>query len=88
MPAAIVALVVLTTWAFEKTAPESTARLLLVFPLFPGFVAGLVLSGHGGDRVVAYGTAIAVNSALYTSLWFFGRALFKTIASHIDSRHA
>jgi hypothetical protein len=75
-PAIIFALVVAATWAFEQTVPDSTVRMLFL-PLFPGFMAGLLLSGHGGNSVVGYSAAVAVNSVLYALLWFLGRGLLK-----------
>jgi hypothetical protein len=76
--AIVVGVVVMATVAFDWTSPNSLVRIWFL-PLLPGFVAGLLFSGHGGDTVVGYTTAILVNSALYVSVWLFVRAIRKGI---------
>jgi hypothetical protein len=42
------------TWIFDISAENSFARAFLAYPTFPGSVAGLFFSGHGGNHAIRY----------------------------------
>jgi hypothetical protein len=65
------------TWAFTVSDVD-WLRLLLVYPISPGAIAGLLLSGHGGNQAVELITALVTNSVVWCSVWLGLRAFFRT----------
>ena len=62
---------------FQLSSPESAARSILVYPLLPGYTAGLFVTQLGGNSRIALFSVWFVNSGLYWVLWnvlqwFFG----------------
>ena len=61
------------TWIFDVSGENSFARLLLVGPIFPGAVAGLYFSGHGGNHAVALKAALITNAVVWCAVWIILR---------------
>jgi hypothetical protein len=49
----------------------------LLLLAFPGMLAGLFLSGHGGNQILGWTVATLTNSLLYCTLWLFIRFLIQ-----------
>jgi hypothetical protein len=65
-----IALVVAAAMAvFTWAGQDSILRSILVYPLSPGFTAGLFFSDYGGNMLVGNLTCWIVNSAIYWVLW-------------------
>jgi len=65
-----IALVVAAAMAvFAWAGQDSILRSILVYPLSPGFTAGLFFSDYGGNMLVGNLTCWIVNSAIYWVLW-------------------
>jgi hypothetical protein len=54
---------------FEWAGQDSVWRGIVVYPLMPGFVAGLFFSGHGGNAPIAALFFFTVNIGFYWFLW-------------------
>ena len=68
--AVVLGLVVASAMAgFDHSQQDSLLRLILVLPLCPGFVAGLFLSGHGGNTKVEDVSCWVVDTGLYWGIW-------------------
>jgi len=55
--------------AFDRSQQDSLVRLVLIVPLFPGLIAGLFFSGHGGNVPVGIVSCWIVNTGLYWGIW-------------------
>jgi hypothetical protein len=76
----LIALVVAAAMAvFDRAGQDSILRSILVYPLSPGFAAGLFFSGHGGNMVVGNLTRWIVNSAIYWLLWLIVSSMMRKI---------
>ena len=68
--AAVIGLFVALMMAgFDWSPQGSMMRSILVFPLLPGAVAGLLFSGHGGNMAVGYFSCWVVETGFYWALW-------------------
>jgi hypothetical protein len=59
-------------------APYSS---VLIFPLFPGMVAGLFFSGHGGNMPVAILSCWIVDTGLYWLVWMLVSRIFRKLVT-------
>lgn len=67
-PAVIIGVLVATGIAAVESAPLSMVSWALIFPLFPGIVAGVFFSGHR-NLPVAIVSCWIVDTGLYWVLW-------------------
>jgi hypothetical protein len=62
-------LVIAATAAFYVTYGNSALRWVFLFPLLPGAVTGLFLSGHVGNTPIAFIVSLIVNTGIYWLMW-------------------
>jgi hypothetical protein len=76
----LVVVILFATWIFDVSDAKWSARLLLVYPIFPGAVAGLALSGYGGNDAVALTTALVTNSLIWSAAWLGLRTVLAVLS--------
>jgi hypothetical protein len=54
---------------YNWVSQDSVLQSIVLYPLFPGLIAGLFFSGHGGNTPVAIVSCWVVDSAIYWVLW-------------------
>ncbi len=62
---------------FDHSSANSLVRLLLLYPLFPGYLAGFVLGQRGEYKLVGYLSCWIVDTGLYLFLSNMLLLLFK-----------
>lgn len=65
----VIVLVTAATAAFYVTYGNSVLQWVFLFPLLPGAMTGLYLSGHGGITLIALIVSLTVNTGLYLLIW-------------------
>ena len=65
---------------FEWAGRGSLLQSIVLYPLFPGLVAGLFFSGHGGNAPVAIFSCWIVDSAIYWLLWLIVSPMMRRIS--------
>ena len=65
----VMLLVIAATAAFYVTYGNSVLRWVFLFPLLPGAMTGLYLSGYGGITLIALIVSLTVNTGLYWLIW-------------------
>jgi hypothetical protein len=68
---------------FEWAGRGSLFQSIVFYPLFPGLVAGLFFSGHGGNAPVAICSCWIVDSAIYWLLWLIVSSMMRKIGSEL-----
>ena len=65
--AVILVSVVVVTFAFDFSPPESWLRILFALLIIPGGLAGVIVSGHGDAPTAGFIVSILVNSVLWVA---------------------
>lgn len=78
-PALVTLFACTATRIFDISGENSFVRLLLLFPIFPGGVAGLLLSEHGGNHRIALESALITNALILCALWLGLRHFWQTV---------
>jgi hypothetical protein len=68
------------TWIFDISAENSFARAFLAYPTFPGSVAGLFFSGHGGNHAIAIATTLVINAVVWCAVWIMLRSFHRAFS--------
>ena len=64
------------TWIFD-ISENSFARVLLVYPISPGALAGLFFSDHGGNHTIGLTAALVTNVVVWCAGWIILRRLYR-----------